>query len=94
MKKSTVLLVVAGALTMLAGCREDAPGDVVQTVDWYKTHKVERAEVLAKCRANPGELAVTSNCMNAGRADSSVTWSAKGAGISVKPLTADKINKK
>ena len=99
MKKLTVLLVVAGTLSMLTGCNEDkpaaAPADVVQTVDWYKAHKTERAEVLAKCKANPGELAATPNCVNASRADSSSTWSAKGGGVSpVKPLTADDINKK
>nr|BCT99694.1 entry exclusion protein [uncultured bacterium]BCU00308.1 entry exclusion protein [uncultured bacterium] len=98
MKKLTVLLVVAGTLSMLAGCKEDkpeTPAEVVQTVDWYKAHKAERAEVLAKCKANPGELAATPNCVNASRADSSSTWSAKGGGVSpVKPLTADDINKK
>lgn len=95
MKKIAVLLVAAGALSMLAGCKEDKPAEVVQTVDWYKAHKTERAEVLAKCKANPGELAATPNCVNASRADSSTTWSAKGGGISpVKPLTADQINKK
>ena len=85
MKKLTVLLVVAGTLSMLAGCKEDkpaTPAEVVQTVDWYKAHKTERAEVLAKCKANPGELAATPNCVNASRADSSSTWSAKGGGVS------------
>lgn len=95
MNKLTVLLVVAGTLSMLAGCKEDKPAEVVQTVDWYKAHKSERAEVLAKCKANPGELAATPNCVNASRADSATTWGAKGGGIGpVKPLTADQINKK
>jgi hypothetical protein len=99
MKKLTVLLVVAGTLSVLAGCKEDkpaeAPADVVQTVDWYKANKAERADVLAKCKANPGELAATPNCVNASRADSSSTWGAKGGGVSpVQPLTADQINKK
>lgn len=99
MKKLTVLLVLAGTLSMLGGCKEDkpaeVPADVVQTVDWYKANKAERADVLAKCKANPGELAATPNCVNASRADSSSTWSAKGGGVSpVKPLTADQINKK
>lgn len=94
MKKITVLL-MAGTLTVLAGCKEEKPAEVVQTVEWYKANKTERAEVLAKCKANPGELAATPNCVNASRADSSSTWGAKGGGISpVKPLTADDINKK
>lgn len=98
MKKNVVLLAVAGALSMLAGCKEDkpaAPAEVVQTVDWYKAHKTERAEVLAKCKENSGELVGGPNCVNASRADSSSTWSARGGGISpVKPVTADDINKK
>lgn len=92
MKRFTVLLVIAGTLSMFAGCKED---EVVQTVKWYKTHKTERAKVLTNCETNPGELAATPNCVNASRADSSTTWSAKGGGISpVKPLTAAQINKK
>ena len=46
MNKFTVLLVLAGTLSMLAGCKEDKPAEVVQTVEWYKAHKAERAEVL------------------------------------------------
>lgn len=95
MKKFTVLLVVAGTLSMLAGCKEEKPVEAVQTVDWYKANKIERAEVMAKCKANLGELAATPNCVNASRADSATTWGAKGGGIApVKPLTADQINKK
>ena len=93
MKKLTVLLVVAGTLSMVSGCKENKPAEVVQTVDWYKAHEAERTEVLAKCRSNPGELAATPNCVNASRAESSSTWSARG-GIQVKPLTADDIYKK
>ncbi|WP_281661162.1 EexN family lipoprotein [Microvirgula aerodenitrificans] len=92
MKKSTALLVVAGTLSILAGCNEKQ-AEVVQSVDWYKAHKAERAGMMAKCKANPGELAATPNCVNAGRADSAVTWGAKGGAISVKPLTAEQINK-
>lgn len=95
MKRFNVLLVVAGTLLMLAGCREDKSGEVVQTVEWYKAQKTEQAEVLTDCKSNPGELALTPNCVNASRADSSTTWSAKGGGISpVRPLTAGQINKK
>jgi hypothetical protein len=95
MKKFTVLLVITGTLSILAGCNEEKPVEVVQTVDWYKANKIERAEVLTKCKANAGELAATPNCVNASRANSSTTWGAKGGGIApVKPLTADEINKK
>lgn len=95
MKKFTVLLVVAGALSVLAGCKDEKPVEVVQTVEWFKANKTERADVLTKCRANPGELAATPNCVNASRADSDTTWGAKGGGIApVKPLSAADISKK
>jgi uncharacterized lipoprotein YbaY len=90
MKKLTVLMVMAGALSMLAGCNEDkpaaAPAEVVQSVDWYKANKTERADVLAKCQSNPGELAATPNCVNASRAESSTTWSATGGIKAPAPL--------
>ena len=37
----------------------------VQTVDWYKANAPERLKVLERCKANPGELALTPNCVNA-----------------------------
>lgn len=95
MKKITVFLFVMGMLSILSGCKEDKPTEVSQTVDWYKTHKIERAEALTKCRENPGELMTSTTCTNASRADSATTWSAKGGGINTpKPLTADQINKR
>lgn len=94
MKNITVSLVVAGSLLTLAGCQEAQSAEVVQTVDWYKANSIARNEVLAKCRNNPGEMAATPNCVNASRAASSITWSARGAGVQVKPLTAEQINKK
>ena len=95
MKKISTLLVFAAPLLLLAGCKRENPPEVVQTVEWYKANKTERTEVLARCKSNPGELAATPNCVNAARADTSTTWSARGGGIApVKPLTADDINKK
>jgi hypothetical protein len=94
MKKIFVLLVAVGMLSMLVSCKEEKPvAEIVQTVDWYKAHKTERAEMLAKCNNNPGELAASPNCVNASRADSAITWGATGSGIKVKPLTADQIYK-
>lgn len=46
----------------LAACGDNTP---VQTVDWYKTHNPERQSMIAKCEANPGELAASANCINA-----------------------------
>lgn len=93
MKNLTVLMIVAATMSMLTGCTEKKPAEVVQTVDWYKANKPERLEMLAKCKNNPGELAVTPNCVNASSAASAITWGAKG-GIQVQPLTADEINKR
>ncbi|WP_194704410.1 EexN family lipoprotein [Xanthomonas phaseoli] len=62
MKKLSIVLVVAA---VLAGCGESTP---VQTVDWYKAHDTERKAMIAKCKANPGELAASPNCINAQQA--------------------------
>ena len=50
-----------------AGCDTTSEA-AVQTVDWYKDHPTERDAQLKKCRANPRELALTKNCINAKRA--------------------------
>lgn len=47
---------------ILSGCGKQEP---VQTVDWYKANSPERLNVLERCNANPGELALTPNCVNA-----------------------------
>ncbi len=50
------------AIVILSACKEDAP---VQTVEWYKGHDAERAQMIAKCGNNPGERSVLPNCVNA-----------------------------
>jgi hypothetical protein len=91
MKKPIISLIVVAILSILSGCGKEKSVEVVQTVDWYKANKIERLEVLAKCKNNPGELANKPNCINARSAANSITHSARG-GINVKPLTADEIN--
>lgn len=54
----TLMIVTA----ILSGCGKQEP---VQTVDWYKANSPERLKVLERCSANPGELALTPNCVNA-----------------------------
>jgi predicted homoserine dehydrogenase-like protein len=93
MKKMTALLATAATLSILAGCKQDKPAEVVQTVDWYKANKEERIHVVAKCKNNPGELAATPNCINATRAESSMVWSSR-KGIEVKPMTAEELKNK
>lgn len=72
MKKLSITLVVAA---VLAGCGENAP---VQTVDWYKIHEAERSVMIAKCKANPGELNASPNCINAVTAANHLTVEKRG----------------
>lgn len=90
MKKISILLVMSGTLSLLTGCKDEKPPEVVQTVDWYKANKPERMEMLKKCKNNPGELAATPNCMNASRAESQLTWSNKNH-VNIKPMTAEEL---
>ena len=39
MKKNVVMMLAAVAALALAGCKEDKPQEVVQTVEWFKEHK-------------------------------------------------------
>lgn len=94
MKKNAVMMLAAAAVLALAGCKDDKPQEVVQTVEWFKEHKSEREAQLTKCNSNPGELAATPNCVNASRADSDVTWGSRGGIKAPAPLTAEDINKK
>ena len=72
MKKLALSLVVAA---ILAGCGENTP---VQTVDWYKAHEAERTAMIAKCKANPGELDASPNCINAVTAANHLTVEKRG----------------
>lgn len=54
-----VLMIVTATLS---GCGKQEP---VQTADWYKANAPERLKVLERCKENPGELALTPNCVNA-----------------------------
>lgn len=95
--KFSSLLAVSTLILSLAGCKEDAPvapQEVVQTVDWFKEHKAEREAQLAKCKANPGQLATTPNCMNADRAAQSSVWARRSGQEAPAPLTANEINQK
>lgn len=64
MKKLSAMLFFTVAT--LVGCGENTP---VQTVDWYKANEPNRREMLAKCKADPGRLGASANCVNALQAD-------------------------
>lgn len=73
MKKLALSLVVAA---VLAGCGETS--EPVQSVDWYKAHEAERTAMIAKCKANPGELAAAPNCINATQAANELVLDKRG----------------
>ncbi|MEO5831020.1 MAG: EexN family lipoprotein [Rhodanobacter sp.] len=56
------------ALTAMVGLSACGKTEPVQTVDWYKAHDAERQAMVDRCHANPGELAMTPNCINASQA--------------------------
>ena len=74
MKKLNAILFVV-AVALLAGCDEK---ETVQTVDWYKTQEAERLAMIKKCDANPGELALSPNCINAKKAANQITVDKRG----------------
>jgi PBP1b-binding outer membrane lipoprotein LpoB len=88
MKRIILPLVIASTL---AGCKQEQ-AEVVQSVDWYKENTVERTERLAQCRANPGELADTPNCINAEQAESLADTSKHG-GLDVQPMSDIKLGR-
>lgn len=93
MKKEVIMILASVALAGLTGCKEEETPEAVQSVEWYKEHPAERVVQLDKCKSDPGELALTPNCVNASRAQESTTWTARGGGIKkLAPLTAKDIN--
>lgn len=73
MKKFSIVLAIVA--TALAGCGENTQ---VQTVDWYKANEAERTAMTAKCKANPGELEASANCMNATKAANELVLDKRG----------------
>lgn len=59
-----ILSLSAGCV--LAGCQPAAP---VHDKAYFAGHAHERAQTLAACRNDPGELGGTPNCVNALQAD-------------------------
>ena len=82
MKKFSILLF---ALMALAGCKENQPVEVVQTVDWYKAHDAERIEMVNKCKNNPGEITGSPNCINAKSAHDQKIFGSQNYSIKATP---------
>lgn len=95
-RRSVFLIFVVSAHVMglsLTGCTKEIL-DPVQEVDWYKTHEAERKDMLAKCHNNPGQLALTPNCVNAEQAWKEVmATSTRSSFDSMKPMTAEEFKK-
>jgi hypothetical protein len=87
MKQNVLIFATLGMLSFMVGCASDKNSEPTQTVDWYKTHGAERKDVLEKCKNNPGELAMTPNCVNASKADNQVSMGNPNKAIKPKPLT-------
>lgn len=69
MKKSLISALMF-SVTVLAGCGES---EVTQTVDYYKTHDIERKAMLENCRNEMGAKAAASdNCINATKANTAL----------------------
>jgi len=81
-KKLSKLIV---ALMALAGCKEDQPVEVDQTVDWYKTHDTELTEMVKKCKNSPGDIAGTTNCINAKSAHDQTIFGSQNFNIKATP---------
>lgn len=79
------LYIALFALMALAGCKEDRPIEVVQTVDWYKVHDAERIEMVKKCKNSPGEIAGTPNCINAKSAHDQTIFGSQKINIEATP---------
>ena len=73
MKRIPALLLITTSI--LAGCERQ---ESVQTVDWYKANTSERLKVLERCKASPGELSISANCINASSAANAITLELRG----------------
>jgi hypothetical protein len=88
MKRSGLLFLCCVMSTALASCGDDkqhsAPSSAgvsgqqsasqpAKTVSWFIAHHDELQVTLKACRDNPGELAKTSDCVNASAARDKIT---------------------
>ncbi len=69
----------------LAACSNTEP---TRTVEWYKEHAPERAEMLSSCRNNVGERSLAPNCLNAQKAQNELDNARRGL-APLRPLAAD-----
>ncbi|HEX7234870.1 MAG TPA: EexN family lipoprotein [Nitrosospira sp.] len=85
-----VAMAATGALATLAGCDSRSGRETtVREVDWYERNAAEREAKLAECRANPGLLDGTPDCINASRAannaKATTKWATEKEGVRTEP---------
>jgi hypothetical protein len=78
------------ALALLAGCDSRSGREtIVREADWYEKNAAEREAKLAECRANPGLLDGTPDCINASRAANNAAatakWATENEGVRTEP---------
>ena len=61
-----VVIFVIGAALVLAACGPTKP---TRDKAYFTAHAEERAQALADCRNNPGQLGATPDCVNAIQSD-------------------------
>lgn len=69
------LAFLATSLALLSACAPDPLGPP-RDVAHFKAHPDERADVLGKCNADPGQLGQRPNCVNARQAQWDATLKA------------------
>lgn len=67
----------------LSACHSTEP---TRSVEWFVEHRQELKDTLAECSGNQGELAATTNCINAKKAQGKITWGAQGGGVKAEPI--------
>lgn len=83
MNAQTVNLGCIAIALALSACHS---AQTTRSAEWFVEHRQELKETLAECNRNPGELAATTNCINAKKAQGKITWGAKGGGIKAEPI--------
>ncbi|MFL1553494.1 EexN family lipoprotein [Pseudomonas sp. D47] len=68
---------ILAACALLVACKEER----TQDVSYYLSHPEQRQAKLAECEINPGDKAVTANCINAKEAQHKSLFDSKNTGM-------------
>ncbi|MBN9126740.1 MAG: EexN family lipoprotein [Nitrosospira sp.] len=88
-KLEIIFVAVGACAALVAGCGTRSGEGTVRPVDWYEKNAAEREAKLAECRANPGLLDGTPDCINASRAannaNAEAKWATEKEGVRTEP---------